>query len=326
VSRTNISILLATALLGVLLWIIISMVWDLSRAPAIPLPLPVVPEIVELDSSLPRIGSTAELRVWLSTNGHAADILISGYCDWLGARGFAQLAVLHEQCSDQSPGNYSTLDYSNQDYSTQDDASLLVYAASGDLGALHELAERSLTDDPLAALDWYDQAIVNGSIFAMQRVADLLATLGDPELAVFTSDSAWRAALDELNNAAAAPLERALAWSIAAVTVGGYGILDQAHAERIGALSSKLDIAAVQRACGLAQEYVLSTAAARRARGGAVFAMEPPTMALSVAQPDAVLNCDVHISPLVALTECEQQDFYTADLRRNTLWLCRETE
>lgn len=320
-SRTNISILLATALLGVLLWIVISMARDLSRAPDVPLPLPVEPEVIELDASLPQIGSTEELRAWLTRNGHAADLLISDYCAWLGARGFAELAVLHEQCGDQTSGNYLT-----QDYSTQDDASLLVYAASGDLGALHELADRSLTDDPLAALDWYDQAIVNGSIFAMQRVADLLTTLGDPELAAFTSDAAWRAALDELNNATAAPLERALAWSIAAVTVGGYGILDQAHAERISALGSKLDIAAVQRACGLAQEYVLSTAAARRARGGAVFAMEPPAMALSVAQPDAVLSCDVQILPLVSLAECAQQDFYAADLRRNTLWLCRKTE
>jgi hypothetical protein len=320
-SRNNISILLATALLGVLLWIVISMARDLSRAPDVPLPLPVEPEVVELDSSLPQINSPAELRAWLTTNGHTADTLIRDYCDWLGARGFAELPVLHEQCGGQSSGNYSA-----QDYSTQDDASLLVYAAGGDLGALHELAERSLTDDPLAALDWYDQAIVNGSIFAMQRVADLLATLGDPELAAFTSDAAWREALDELNNAAAAPLERALAWSIAAVTVGGYGILDQAHAERIDALGSKLDIAAVQRACGLAQEYVLTAAAARRARGGAVFAMESPAMALSVAQPDAVSSCDVQIPPLVSLAECEQQDFYTADLRRNTLWLCRKTE
>jgi len=315
VDRTNISILLATALLGVLLWIVISMARDLSRAPDEPLPMPKEPDIVELNQALPQFDSPGAMRNWLLANGLDADLLVSTYRNWLTERGFTNASPLL--------GHKGSLP--RTDYSQEDDATLLMLAARNDVGALHELAERSLASDPLAALEWYDQAIVGGSVYAMQRVADLLTTLADPGLEEFASSEAWQGALATINADTEPPLVRALAWALAAVTVGGYATLDTAQAGRISNLELQLGSGAVQRSCELAQDYVLATVAARRERGGTLLSMEFPPLGLSVARPDQVSGCDVRIAPLVELSDCVQQDFYDPELNMQTLWLCPVT-
>ena len=199
-------------------------------------------------------------------------------------------------------------------------------AAQGDLGALHALAESSLETDPLAALEWFDQAIVNGSIYAMVRSSDLLATLADPGLANFTSDPVWQAALSTVQNTAPAPLERSLAWAIAAITFGGYAVLDRGLAQRIQTLSAQMSPADIDGACELAQEYVLDTAATRRAKGGAVFSTQSPPLAFSVAQPESVIPCDVPVLPLVSLAACSRQLFVGPEANLNTAWLCTTGE
>ena len=157
------------------------------------------------------------------------------------------------------------------------------------------MAERSLNSDPLAALEWYDQAIINGSVHAMVRVSDLLMTLSAPELKSFVSDPNWEMALLKINQDSPAPPERALAWAIAAVIVSGYGILDDNHAARIATLSEQMDAAALERACATAQDYVLETVTVRRRRGGTLFSTEPPPLAVSIAEPATAIPCEIPV-------------------------------
>jgi hypothetical protein len=319
VSRTNISILLATALLGILLWIVLSIVHDLANAPDTPLPMPTKPEVVAFDPALPRIFSPEQLEQWLTQQGYSAPLsgqLVDTYRDWLILHGFHSGTPL--------------LDFSAQPraedlYANYDGATLLILAGQGDIAALHILAESSLETDPLAALEWFDQAIVNGSVYAMVRISDLLATLADPELANFVSDSVWQSALHTLQNTSPAPLERALAWAIAAVTFGGYAVLDQSLAQRINTLSEQLEPSAIYRACEIAQDYVLTTAATRRAQGGTLFSTQTPPLALSVAQPEAVIPCDIPVLPLISLAHCSRNNFVGPDNTLSTAWLCPET-
>jgi len=315
VSRTNISILLATALLGVLLWIILSIVKDLANTPATPLPLPTEPEVIEIDPSLPRIFSSTQLAAWLTQQGYPAE-LIDNYRDWLILRGFH---------SDRPLLDFSRQQQIEDVYGNYDGATLLTLAGRGDISALHVLAERSLETDPLAALEWFDQAIVNGSVYAMIRISDLLATLADPELANFASNPVWQSALDKLHNTSPAPLERALAWAIAAVTFGGYAVLDQSLAQRIHSLSEQMTPSTINRACEIAQDYVLTTAATRRAEGGMLFSTQTPPLALSVAQPDTVIPCDIPVLPLISLAHCSTNLFVGPDTTLNTAWLCPTT-
>jgi len=319
VSRTNISVLLATALLGVLLWVVISIVRDLARAPEEPLPFPIDPVAPAIDPSLPRITSRAELEQWLRRQGGAAAPLIDSYNQWLLARGYNELPELTAPATNPVAAELEA-------YAEQDDATLLLMAGRGDIRASQELASRTLGSDPLAALDWYDQAVVNGSVFSMVRMADLLATLASPELTAFSSDPERAAALKTLQTATPPPAEQALAWALAAVTLGGYPVFDAALADRIARLSEQLGVGRIALACETAQSYVLDTAAARRAQGGAVFSTSAPPLAVSIAQPSQAIPCPVPVLPLVSLQSCESFEFIGDNDRLMALWLCPAAE
>ena len=317
-SRTNISILLATALLGILLWIVLSIVKDLANAPETPLLPPAETKVVEFDPTLPRIFSRIQLEEWLIQQGYPAllsEQFVAKYQDWLMLHGFQSGRPLL---------NFSNQPRAEDLYFDDDGATLLILAGQGDIAALHILAERSLETDPLAALDWFDQAVVNGSVYAMIRISDLLATLADPELSKFISDPVWQSALHTLQNTSPPPLERALAWAIAAVTFGGYAVLDQSLAQRIHTLSEQLEPSAINKACEIAQDYVLTTAATRRAQGGTLFSTQIPPLAISVAQPEAVIPCDIPVLPLISLAHCTKSLFVGPAHTLNTAWLCPE--
>ena len=308
-SRFTASVLLATALLGILLWVVVSIVAEVSN----PSP-PAVAEPgaePEPDPALPRIKDMQALREWVGAGGPAATLGLEQYRDWLSERGYPPQRNLLTGAA-----------VADSVWAAADDATLLVIAGRGDIAALHTLAERSIGNDPVAALGWYDQAIINGSLYAMLRVSDLLATLGDPALARFSKEANWQQALADLNSAEPPPLERSLAWAIGAIYVGGYGIADPRLAGRIASLSSQLDEFAVARACEAAQSFVLETAAARRAQGGAVFSMLRPRFAISVAEPASVVPCDISVPPLVDMSNCESTRFVGPRKQLMQAWYC----
>jgi hypothetical protein len=317
VSRFTVSILLATALLGVLVWIVLSMARDLVRAPDVPLPMPTEEQEQEFDPALPRLFNYRDLQLWLSNRG-LSEKLPSYNRRWLQERGgfpASKLPLLPP--IDQDPLYAPSLDLSELD-----DATLLDYAGMGIAAAMHELGDRSIKTDPLAALEWYDQAIVSGSLYAMVRTADLLTTLSDPAISELIADPVWQDALDQIRNISPTPRERALAWSIALVTVSGYVVMSSEHAERIARLTAQLDAAEIERACDTAQEYVLETAGARRARGEQVFSMDAPPFALSVADPASLIPCDVPVPPLITLEQCDSSDFVGPGPKLMTAWVC----
>lgn len=312
-SRFTISVLLATALLGILLWIVLGTVAQLANPTAVRAPSPTIDATPTLDPALPRINTDAQLSTWVAAAGPSASIRLANYRNWLTDRGYPADAFLLG--ATRSTGAASA-------WADEDDATLLVFAGRGDIGALHELAERSLNTDPSAALAWYDQAIINGSLFAMLRVSELLATLGNPDLQNFSANPAWEQSLIEIAASSPPPLERSLAWAIGAVHVGGYGLVSMRLAGRISALTAQLDEFAVARACETAQSYVLGTAAARRAQGGAVFSMQRPDFAISVAEPDAVLPCEVPVPPLVDMSNCDYTPFVAPGEQLMYAWFC----
>ena len=311
-SRFTASILAATALLGVLLWVVISMAVEFARAPAEPLPMPTDDPVIQLDPELPRVASRDELVAWLDSNALDGELLVDDLQAWLYVNGFPDqhLEIASDEIS--IPSRIDSLD----------DAALLILACNGDLHAMQMLGDRSLQiDDPLEALNWYDRAVVNGSLFAMLRVADLITTLSDPALAEFVSNAAWQEAIDQQRAETPAPRERALAWSLAAVIAGGYGVIDPAQADRINILTEQLDVVGVARACDTAQAYVLDAATARRAQGGAVFSSQQPALALTVANPEELIPCDIPLVPLVPLNGCRTYEFVSQERLLNA-WVC----
>jgi hypothetical protein len=316
VSRTNISVLLATALLGILLWVVLSIVRDLARAPEEPIARIAEPEVINFDPALPRINNSDELIAWLNTRGMPAEQLAADYCGWLNELGYTEGPQL------LGPTACLPQDSLYTEIVNSDDSSLLAIAANGNALAFQRLAERSLQSDPLAALEWYEQAVINGSVHAMIRLSDLLTTLATPGLNQFVSDPVWENALQQVASEMPAPAERALAWSVAAVIVGGYAVLDNTHAARIANLAEQLDFVSIDRACETAQDYVLESAAARRARGGAVFSTQTPPLALSVGAPAEALPCSIPVLPLVSLATCTSATVVGPGPELIRVWLC----
>lgn len=297
-SRFNTTIILACVLLAMLLWIVRATVGEWTDPAPVVVVVAANDEPEDFPPSLPVLNSGSDIATWLAANrmsNAAARNSLDGYRNWMDNRGFPVASAWYS--AGASAAGAATLSLPDND------AQLLALAAAGNARAALTLGERSLQDDPLAALEWFDQAIVNGSLWAMIRSADLLTTLGDPALAEFRSGEAWGQTL-AIIQAEEPPLERALAWNIAAVIAGGYAVVDATHADRISELSNRLDAAQIDNACELAQGYVLDTATARRAQGGAVFSTERPLFAVSTAQPENILPCDVPVQPLVDMSDC----------------------
>ena len=301
-----------------LLWIVRATVGEWTN----PEPLVVLeeaPEVIKHDPTLPVLTTGSAIVDWLGANrleAGAARNSLTGYRYWMRERGFPVTSAWYsigEPKLVSLPGSLP-----------DGDAELLALAGAGNANAAVTLGTRSLQSDPQIALEWFDQAIVNGSIWAMIRSAELLTTLGDPALREFQSSAVWQQAF-EMISAEGPPLERALAWHIAAVIAGGYAILDSDLANRISGLATQLDAAQIDNACELAQEYVLDTAMARRARGGAVFSTERPQFALSVTEPATVLPCDVPVQPLVDMTDCLTETFVGPAQRLGQMYFCPST-
>lgn len=308
---------MATALLGVLLWVVLSIVRDLARAPEVPLPLPAEDSVTEFDPDLPRIVSGNDLRTWLRELGMDGDALVDDLRSWRAQRGYKQYESWHDL-----PVQTQQDDPDRSALETLDDPALIMLAGDGSVPAAQLLAQHSLESNPVEALDWLDQAIVNGSIHDMLRSADLLITFSDPALTQFDSDPVYATALAEINARNPAPPVSALAWSIAAVSVGGYAVVDDRYARRIETLTANLNSADTAAACATAQDYVLSTAMARRAKGGAVFSTERPLFAVSVANPQDMLPCDTPVIPLVNMSDCLTRNFVGPGNRLWSAWFC----
>lgn len=311
-SRFTVTILLACVLLGILLWIVLSTVAELANPQplAVPAEQPAEPEF---DPDLPVITTAAELRAWLERQQLDSDLLLGDLQGWKQARGYPPY-------SDWTAATAAA--GTTTETLPEENAALITLAGNGDIEAAAALAERSMRSNPVEALEWWDQAVINGSLYAMVRVSDLLQTLGDPALAGFRSDPVWQQGLAEITAQSPPVLVRSLAWALAAVSLGGYTVVDAEQADRIAGLAAMLDEIQTQTACETAQEYVLDTAAARRAGGGAVFATARPLFAVSVANPATVIPCNLPIIPLVDQSNCLTAPFVGPGERLWQAWFC----
>lgn len=281
---------------------------DFAKAPAEPLKLETP---VEYDPALPRLHTRDDLAMYLNGNGLNGRELLNNFESWLKQRGYPGDILNRSSAPDELVANAS-------------DTELLMLAGTGDIASLHELGERSLRDGrPLDAIEWYDQAIANGSLYAMVRHADLLNTLSDPALAEFRTAGEWPPELERITANRKLGLQNALGWSLAAIMAGGYAVIDVNQAERLIAFTGAMDIVDTRLACELAQEFVLEAASSRRARGGAVFSTDNPLFAVTVADAAMLDPCSVPIVPLVSMDHCERFNFVDpVPNRLMSAWIC----
>ncbi|MGI9309426.1 MAG: hypothetical protein ACR2P6_09195 [Gammaproteobacteria bacterium] len=310
-SKNNQLILLATALLGVLLYVILGIVGDVSIS------LPETDEPSEVASDVlaaPLVSNQTELRQFLHTKGADSDLALESYLNWLAEFGytdFPDVLLAEGQVANTAP------------LREEDDASLLSLAGEGDTDAMQMLATRSFDRDPLDAANWYRNAAMRGSVYAMLRLSDLMETFADPKLAEFNTDPVFATSLQELRDAVPSFAEEALRWSIAAATVGGQPALSDDLVARLRRQSATLDEPTVLRVCNSSQRLVLELAAERRTYGGLTLTTEPPAMFVSATETIAeVIPCQGLIVPFIDTNNCNSNLIQVEQGKAATLWVC----
>jgi len=179
VNKTNRFTLIATVLLGVLLYMILRYARDLNIAwDGAELTPPPAIDNSQIPAQ-PRIATTADLSDFLNAGGRVTETLLNHYADWSAAHGFTGKNRLFGAPDIAASGHYTNLAESE----------LVARSATGDELASQVLATRRLFTDPFSAIEYFRRAAGQGSTFALLRIADLLEALDAAETGRATTHS-----------------------------------------------------------------------------------------------------------------------------------------
>ncbi len=338
-SRTNLSILLATGLLGVLLWVVDSIVSKytlmddgrgiapvkgnqgtpqnkqdtktLAVVETVAAPLKPAPPNSAIGG--PRMQSAADLATFLNGLGLDANTTIRKSQAWFDQRGFLGPAELYGRKAESSPVRH---------YKDYDDATLLALAGPGDLGALQALAAKSMESDPAEAYNWYRQAASYGSVESMLNIG-LLLNRWTQHGENFEANPDYRDKVEALLESIADAEKLGLTWIFTAARTGGLPVLRSL--DIIGLLQNPapgVGHEAIETACQQSAKLVLELAAERRARGQIIFTQEPPPVFLSAQNLNELLRCQEQVVPIVDTSFCAAQPVTPRLDWPATLWVC----
>jgi hypothetical protein len=327
ISRTNIFILIATALLGVLLIVVLGMFQEVFEPPPSTSPPPLEVETAadmgpepdqQPETAPPSLGDSPlvtgreSLVSALDSMGLDGEALVMLAAAWYRNRGYpATSPLLNSEGDDESTRYYDSLD----------DPTLESMAGAGDMDAMQTLAARHLLFDPVIAVDWYRQAASHGSVYAILQIASLYDTFSNTALDAFNSDEFYLSRLAELRGNSVSLEEDALAWSLAAIGAGGEAAVQDGVAEWISRMTDNLDPGAVQRACRQSERKLLDIASEGRDRGQVSLSGNPPAVFVAPQGGAESLPCD-DLRPLVDTSRCEPHSIVDARRGPATLYVC----
>lgn len=313
-SRFNLGVLGATALLGVLLWIVLAVVAEFARGPQPPPPGAPPP----LPAGFIRIADHAALRAELAARGIAPDAPLQGWRDWLAQRGFyGELPLLGIDAERARERFYDHLE----------PAALDELAAQADLGALQRLASQRRLSDPPAAVALYRRAVDQGSTAAMLELSalyDTLARMSDDDWPGERPDPAM---LDELDGEGPARdlREEALAWLLAALRDGGEALADPDRLDWARGMAATLEPTRRNAACSRSVTLFLQATVARRSAGLPPVRRAPPPLFVAAAGltgDDPCAGTTAPLEPVLDLADCAAEPAMDARGRELRLWVC----
>jgi hypothetical protein len=327
VSRTNISILLATALLGVLLYVVRQIVVD---QPVEPIEVPVAspapeqadpePAPVRVDDSgeaLPVIDSLAALRAVLIEQGMDPDAALANTRDWFQARGYLAGGPLSRLLGDAQTADY---------YASLDDDTLRSLSQGGEALATQELAGRQRLTDPFVALESLQEAATQGSVNALLKMASLRGTLAEIGPDDFASDPGFVRQLRRIAGKDGTVLRvAAYANVLTAMRDGGPAVIDDELMGWAQEMESGLTTLQQTQACNRSFNEFLGLSNQRRMRGMAPITVTPPPAFLALPELDAQLPCQETISPVAStqiLDDCTVREVVDAQGQIRELYLC----
>ena len=321
--RTNISILLSTVLLGVLLYIV-RQIGEQGLEAVTPPPRTQAPEAATadtmtvvasratLESELRIIDSPAALRDLLADRDIDADAAIAGAQSWYEDRGFIGANPLFGFAADTARRDY---------YASLDEATLGVMSRDNDAGATQELAVRARLTDPFGALDLFELAARQGSVNALLQIASLRETLADVRPADYAQDPDYARNLRRVGGSNSERNLRylALVSALTAMRDGGPPVTDGPLLQWVDNLADRLPPSRQKQACNQSFNDFLALSSARRTSGRPPVDVDPPPVFLGLNDLDEQLPCQDTISPIATTLDLSRCDTIDVLDGRNTL-------
>lgn len=337
-SKTNRFTLIATFLLGVLLYTVLRFADNLPEAPmadTVRETAPVQsspdpenePEVPAADTTgvmqaegrgIPTVSNYDELVAHLDERGLNGRLTVEVTADWYAERGYLGGNALLGVTADAAPMAY---------YETLDDATLQALSDAGDAGATQTLARHAMFLDPFRGLELYELAVKQGSLYAIVKVSDTLDSFSGAYISDFAKDRELRKKMMQIRlqgyrrNLGMA----AYATAVAAIRDGGRPIVDNALLNWIGTLEDKTARGAIERACEWSEEKQIGFSTARRSRGKPPLFTEPPPVFLSQPELEASLPCadtDHPVNFVMNLSDCTNELVVGPDGAEWELYVC----
>ncbi len=327
-SRTNISVLIATALLGALLFVVRQFA---VKPETLPLPATVkttqeaqqptaviVPQVENQVVSGPaRLNSSTDLIALLEARGLDSRRLLADSADWYQQRAFNGPQALFEVTVDNSREEY---------FSRLDQQTLTSLSAAGDAGATLSLGLRRSLQDPFAALALYQRSASQGGSAALLQIAGQRETFSDINLNDFDSDAEFARRLRALGrNSPDRLLADAFVYVSVAVRDAGEPIVDRKLLSWLNSLDSRLSDVQRRRVCEQSFRNYVSLGTQRRALGLPPVSFEPPPVFLSVPDLQSQLPCNDTNSPIVStldLSGCSNEAVIDPAGDESSLFIC----
>ena len=268
-SKTNVHTLIATALLGVLLFVVTRFT---ERLPTTAIE---VTEIAELQSDrtavagyaqagipengVPRLNGAEDLIKLLDDIGIAGNDAVAAALEWRQQHGFLGPATDLGLLPDDAPRSR---------YEMLDDEQLDALSIEGEVGATQTIAARSVMLDPFYAMDMYERAAAQGSTFALLRIASLRDTFSNAQLDAYQSDPDYLRKLSELRRSKPETLSaEAFGYAFAAVRDGGLPVIDGDLLRWLRRLMANVPLNMDEVACRQSEQIFVEISTARRRLG-----------------------------------------------------------
>lgn len=314
-SKTHVYTLIATALLGILLFLVVRIAGDMeARITADAEPIPVFIH----ETGLPRIKGPAELNPFIESHDIDADIAIAASAEWRSAHGFLDRYELFGITEQAAPARA---------YDDLDDDELAARSAQGDLGATQALAARIATTDPVAAMSLYETAAAQGSAFAMVRIGSLRDTIADMMREDIRDDTGFRARLGELD--AGEPTRTmhmaAFAYVAAAIRDGGIAFVDHDLLAWTARMAESFSPEREAAACAYSAQLFVKLSVARRGQGLAPITTEAPPVFAAVPDLFQKLPCRTTPNPIIQLLDLGECSIEAVEITRGEttdLYIC----
>lgn len=320
-TKTNRFTLIATILLGVLLYTVIRFAHDLNVAwDGSPREPP--PRIADPNAPAhPRIATTADLRAILIAHGIDAATALDGYTDWSDARGFTGANRL-----------FGTVNSGPVDTFAADDAiQLRARSDAGDATATQALAAQLLFTDPFSAIELFGKAAEQGSTFALLRIASLLEALDTASSDNPAEDPGQQQRVENLakrgvgNNLQLT----ALGYLVTAVRDGGTPIVDPALLAWLDRLQNEATRDELIAVCAWSERTLLEIAGNRARRGKSPVTTNAPPVFLTIPRSADRLPCRrtaYAIENLLDLTHCTVTTVRNASDEDLDLYICLDDQ